>query len=79
MLVCLFVVVLFSFKGMWMVEGREFHCFGEEQRKKERKKRALATGYNLNMWCAKYPCVCRKPKLSGIVVHTGEIREKGRR
>ena len=52
----------------------EFHCFWVTVR-----ERAMAKGYNINMRNAKYPCFCRRSKLSRKGVHSEKVRETGRR
>ena len=42
-------------------------------------ERALAKGFSSNMGDAKYPCVCRRTKLTGRGAHSGKVRETGRR
>ena len=35
----------------------------------------MAKGYSINMRNAKYPCFCRRSKLSGKGVHSEKVRE----
>ena len=43
------------------------------------RERTMAKGININMGDPKYPCVCRRSKLSGKGVHNEKVREIGRR